>query len=114
MTDNVAVELDIYSGVPNPAWTLQAAEAAEFQRKLKSLPQTSGGRIDNNLGYRGFVVRTGPTTAQVQRGTVKVVKDGETVFRTDPGRQLERWLLQSGKPFLETATFTLAEREFEK
>ncbi|MEV7554661.1 hypothetical protein AB0N89_34015 [Amycolatopsis sp. NPDC089917] len=112
MADNVSVELDIFSGMPNPAWTLRNAEAAEFQRRLESLPRASDGRIANDLGYRGFVTHAGATTAHVQRGTVRVGRDGETDFRTDSGRELERWLLQSGKPFVDPGTFALAEREF--
>ncbi|WP_410657963.1 hypothetical protein [Amycolatopsis sp. lyj-112] len=114
MAENVTVELDIFSGVPNPAWTLRQAQAAEFQRKLEALPQASGGQIANNLGYRGFVTRTSAIAALVQNGTVQVTQDGETRYRTDSGRELERWLLQSGKPFVDPETFALAEREFSK
>ncbi|MFC3452899.1 hypothetical protein [Amycolatopsis speibonae] len=112
MAENVSVELDLFSGMPNPAWTLRNAEAAEFQRKLVSLPKASEGRIANNLGYRGFIVRTGATTVLVQRGIVRVTQDGGTLFRTDSGRMLERWLLQSGKPHVEPGIFADAEREF--
>jgi len=112
VADTVSVELDIFSGMQNPAWTLRDAEAAEFQRRLESLPRASGGRIANDLGYRGFVVRAGATTALVQRETVQVTRDGDAHFRTDTGRELERWLLESGKPFVDPGTFALAEREF--
>ncbi|WP_410601113.1 hypothetical protein [Amycolatopsis sp. lyj-90] len=114
MADNAAVELDIFSGMPNPAWTLQQAEATEFQRRLEALPPAAAGRIENNLGYRGFVVRSGGTTVLVQRGLARVTREGGTLLHTDSGRELERWLLRTGKPFVDAETFALAERELGK
>ncbi len=115
MADNAAVELDIFSGMPNPAWTLQhQEEATEFPRRLEALPPAAAGRIDSNLGYRGFVVRSGGTTVLVQRGLTRVTREGGTLFHTDSGRELERWLLRTGKPFVDAETFALAERELGK
>lgn len=53
----ITVELDIFSGNPNPKWTLSRKEANELldrvmaDRSLAAPPQTVGG-----LGYRGFIV----------------------------------------------------------
>ncbi|HVF55217.1 MAG TPA: hypothetical protein VM934_03655 [Pyrinomonadaceae bacterium] len=53
----ITVELDIFSGNPNPKWALSKREADNLldrvmaDRSLASPPQTVGG-----LGYRGFVV----------------------------------------------------------
>lgn len=53
----ITVELDIFSGNPNPKWALSNKEANELldrvmaDRSLASPPQTVGG-----LGYRGFIV----------------------------------------------------------
>lgn len=55
------VELDAYSGRPNPVWTLSAEEA----RALRALLAGAGAAIalpmvvPEGLGYRGFVVRDG-------------------------------------------------------
>jgi len=54
----ITVELDIFSGNPNPRWTLSDKEANDLldrvmaDRSLASPPKHVGG-----LGYRGFIVR---------------------------------------------------------
>lgn len=52
------VEIDIFSGRPNPAWTLSAAEAAALARLLAQLPPGAAPKAVG-LGYRGFVVSDG-------------------------------------------------------
>jgi len=107
----VEVELDIFSGRPNPVWTLPEAEATAFRQKVDGLPKATSGQVANNLGYRGFVVRADGKVILVQRGVVRVTAGETTEYATDPNRGLERWLLQSGKPFLEAGLFTTAEHE---
>jgi hypothetical protein len=53
----VEVELDIFSGNPNPVWILAGADGLLFLKKLAMLPQSSAEELDDNLGYRGFVVK---------------------------------------------------------
>jgi hypothetical protein len=58
----ITVELDIFSGNPNPKWTLSKGEANDLldrvmaDRTLAAPPQTVGG-----LGYRGFVISVDDT-----------------------------------------------------
>ena len=51
------VELDIFSGVPNPTWSLTDAEADSFMRQLAPLPRTAPRQLSGKLGYRGFIVQ---------------------------------------------------------
>ncbi|MGV9868914.1 hypothetical protein [Rhodococcus koreensis] len=91
------VELDIFSGNPNPTWQLINSDAAHFLDALDSLSRTDRGRIENALGYRGFIVRIpGHGIVRIQNGTVEIVEDGRYSYRIDAGRLLERWLLQTG------------------
>ena len=53
----LTVELDAFSGRPNPTWTLTAAEAGEVLERLRGLPAASASIPDLGLGYRGFVLR---------------------------------------------------------
>ena len=53
----VHVELDIFSGNPNPVWILSEADGVLFLKKLAMLPQASAKELDDNLGYRGFIVK---------------------------------------------------------
>ena len=109
------VELDIFSGMPNPTWILTEAEADSFARQLAALPRTSARELAGNLGYRGFIVQCaeGADTQliRVQKGTVQISKDARTEYAFDVGRELERWLLDTGKPHLTNELFQIAERE---
>ena len=50
------VEVDLFSGRPNPSWRLTAEESAEFLNRFSALPQTDAGKTHENLGYRGLIV----------------------------------------------------------
>lgn len=108
MPVTIEVELDIFSGRPNPRWTLSDAAAREFTDRLAALPAAAPETLAGNLGYRGFVVDVvdGTTTGrvQVQGGGVHVgLPDSPPAFRRDSGRALEKWLFQTGMPFLDRA-----------
>ena len=53
------IELDIFSGRPNPRWTLDPAEEGELITRLldRTVPLAPVDITDGRLGYRGFVVR---------------------------------------------------------
>lgn len=52
------VELDEFSGVPNPEVDLLSHEAREFRNKLRTLPRREqAGSPKQGLGYRGLVVK---------------------------------------------------------
>jgi hypothetical protein len=99
------VELDIFSGVPNPAWMLTQHEASELKSMISRLDQTEDmGQCPQNLGYRGFIIRTtaaSSVTVQTIRachGLIEVVDTARTSFYIDPMRQIELWLLTTAKP----------------
>lgn len=100
----VDVELDIYSGRPNPTWALSPQDADTFDSKLAALPAAQPSTLVNPLGYRGFIVhaRRGDDEARstVQQGQVQSTQGGTTTFRSDPDRALERWLLDTGRATL--------------
>jgi hypothetical protein len=81
MQPRTEVELDVFSGVPNPAWALTDAESVEFGRRLSTLPRGSPAALTGKLGYRGLVVRHthGAATrlVHVQSGHVRV-DEGDT------------------------------------
>jgi hypothetical protein len=115
VSEEARVELDIFSGRPNPQWRLSAADAALLEQKLAALPVASPGQLANPLGYRGFIVQlpqaNDKTTVTVQNGMVRTTRAGETAHYQDPGRAVERWLLNTGGPFLDKDLFSLVERE---
>jgi hypothetical protein len=51
----VEVMLDIFSGRPNPRWTLSDEQVNDLQARLRALPESTPV-IPPGLGYRGFIV----------------------------------------------------------
>jgi hypothetical protein len=95
------VELDIFSGRPNPRWTLDAREEAELVERLldRTVPYVEPMDTDGYLGYRGFVVRaSGATAATLEsRGlpTAFRVRDG---LGSSIDLGAESWLLDTAIP----------------
>jgi hypothetical protein len=112
-SDVAEVELDIFSGRSNPTWALSAADTALFLQKIASLAENPTGQLSNPLGYRGFIVHVTQgaeeTQVHVQKGTVQVSREGATAYYSDPDHGLERWLLETGRPFLADDVMELAE-----
>ncbi|MBH1935243.1 hypothetical protein I5Q34_13325 [Streptomyces sp. AV19] len=91
------VELDLYSGRPNPRWQLDSRAAGEFRTMTDSLAAADAARPPlpaPGLGYRGFTVVDGDRTVRVFGGRVELGADQ----RADPGRTVERWLLDRLPP----------------
>jgi len=102
------VELDVFSGRPNPVWDLTAAQAEELLTRLQSLP-TGDGTVRDGLGYRGIIVTAnggqilGFDRIVISGGVVLGERaGGERRFR-DANRELERWLFRTAEGRLETA-----------
>jgi hypothetical protein len=93
------VQLDIYSGRPNPTWTLSPAQTEEIGRMLVGLPRAAGAPPEPGLGYRGFLLtnpeRTAGLPAQVRvaAGTITIEHDGTFEYYRDV-HGLERRLVQ--------------------
>ena len=115
MFAHVVVELDIFSGMPNPTWVLTDAEAAKFLRQLDAQPRASAREEAGNLGYRGFIVEVTQGAAhrkiRVQKGTVHSSTGGTSAYTRDEGREMERWLLETGNPHLEPDLLQMVERD---
>jgi hypothetical protein len=56
---NITIELDIFSGRPNPSWRLGANDQEAFVTLLRDTPVATRprGNAVEPLGYRGFTVR---------------------------------------------------------
>jgi Tol biopolymer transport system component len=93
------VELDVFSGRPNPIWSLPDAQRKELLARLAGLPPSTLARYPDRLGYRGLLVHFNlppygmPETIQVFQGTVCYALGGTRTCRVDAGREVERWLL---------------------
>jgi hypothetical protein len=80
------VELDIFSGRPNPTWTLSGEETSQLLALLANLPSKEAGWPASGLGYRGFVVsfrdpQDRVVTVRIHGGTVERSVGVVRVFR---------------------------------
>ena len=89
--DGVRVELDAFSGRPNPHWELPPSEASEIAETLGSLPQVHTPVHIPGLGYRGFLLHHDNQSIRVYRGYVIRERDGRATTYRDTAN-LERQL----------------------
>lgn len=96
------VTLDVFSGRPNPSWSLSVQEERELARLLSDLPPTEERVVGNGLGYRGFRItnpeqRLGlPSEIVVAKGVVIIRDEGETNYYSD-STGIEQWLIQQAQ-----------------
>ncbi len=97
----VVVEVDVFSGAPNPQWTLDANSEARLETLVSHLAPAPGGTAPSapGLGFRGFVVRgldmgsvsgspgAHSTLHVLGDDVVATAGDRQTVF-TDPGHEV--------------------------
>jgi hypothetical protein len=85
------VELDAFSGRPNPKWTLSPEKASEFLTKIKALPTAGDAPHIPDLGFRGFVLRSGDQSIRVYGGRVLIEAPprGSRILRDTAGIQAE-------------------------
>jgi hypothetical protein len=118
ISSRVEVELDIFSGNPNPVWILPETDAVLFLKKLAMLPKASATELSDNLGYRGFIIKvineSEESLVRIQNGTVQFSQSSTNVYYSDQNRHLERWLLNSGKPILKSDLYDMVECDFAK
>lgn len=113
----VTIEADIFSGRPNPQWSLSEADAAAYVSRMAELEQTTPTAGSGALGYRGLIVSvsSAPSGAvHVHNGVVEVRDARSSAFFLDPHRSLERWLFARRPPGLSGDVVKAIETDLEK
>ena len=90
------VELDVFSGRPNPTWRLSSEESDELARRLKDLRPLDQAPAEPGLGYRGFVLSTPDRKIHVYQGALTVTEGGTTQRYVDVNR-IEDWLIEQAR-----------------
>lgn len=86
------VELDIFSGRPNPRWELDARSAERLRAIHEGLRGSGAPPLEPpGLGYRGFRYTMDGVTWHAFSGMVA----GSAGHLRDPGRRVERFLLET-------------------
>jgi hypothetical protein len=99
----IEVELNIFSGRPNPKWSLSEVEVAALASKVAT---EAGFEVESSaapqLGYRGIaIINSGrapglPDVIHAFGGVLTIVDGGETSYRADVN-ELEQWLLSQAR-----------------
>jgi len=102
---SVSVTADVFSGRPNPRWTLdepQIAQLAEKVRRAVGAPPLPPRQLPDGLGYRGLIVESDDPripSCRVHR-RVLALDDG----RFHPANDIESFLVSTGPPELAAIT----------
>ena len=107
---SVKVVLGLYSGRPDPEWTLTTEQAATLIKALATLSTGTGAPGIGGLGYHGFTMLAPGSTLVAYRGMVAPPGDGPRAVMADPTRSIERYLLGTSRPHLTADEFTAVER----
>jgi len=91
------VQAALYSGLPNPKWTLQTSQLRECLKMLSELPASENQEPQRGLGYSGLrleLIQTNGTIVsfRIHDGGVWM-EDNSSVAYSDKGRAFERWLI---------------------
>ncbi|MDX2138104.1 MAG: hypothetical protein SF123_08405 [Chloroflexota bacterium] len=110
------VELDIFSGRPNPTWEMTAAQAETLTSILREMP-THVGQIPFNdgLGYRGFIIRDSPDfdIALAYKGCVSIERKNQKLAISSGERILDHWLLENTRPYIASEVYQLVLTEID-
>jgi hypothetical protein len=85
----VDIELDVFSGRPNPHWKPTDEEATALASRLHELPEAADSAEPTRLGYRGFVVHNPvrefglPILLRVYHGITDVTDSAHPVAYAD-------------------------------
>lgn len=107
----VHVEVDAFSGRPNPGWNLSDHEAAQLVERLAKLVETvpQDRSIPQGLGFRGLKISglPGYDSLVVYRDVVESSQMNRRHQWTDSSRSLEQFLLQTARGHLDPSLYKL-------
>jgi hypothetical protein len=101
----VNIELGIYSGRPDPGWTLSTTQAAALESILATLPDRTATPPVGGLGYHGFTILFPGSPMVAYLGTIAPPGDGPRAGKLDASRSVERYLLETGRPYLNAVEY---------
>ena len=97
--DVVWVELDVFSGRPNPTWALTPDQVRALLAHVARLePASPCSSSRDQLGYRGVTAYNLPQLrrARVSGGCVELSTE-PTTWWIDRDQAVERWLIGTGR-----------------
>lgn len=113
------VEADLFSGRPNPDFTLSPEQASDLLHLLRALPPGATQVEPPGLGYRGFLIHDrgsafpGCTAWRAFHGAVAGNCGSDTRVFADPSRTVERWLLRVAHGHLDAGIYATIAGDFQ-
>lgn len=115
------VTLHVYSGRPDPSWSLDKTRTDDLMRRAYALPASvePPNFPPSKLGYRGFDVQVFDASGQLivsftaYGGTVRRTQEAVANHTADVDRAVERWLLQSGQAALDPDLYASVEGQIQ-
>jgi hypothetical protein len=99
---DMIIELDVFSGRPNPTWSLSAEQIMELLEAFQDLPPADKLSQEIGLGYRGFLIlnpdRAGGLAPHIRiYGSIVTMTDDHEQFYRDVHGIEQRLLLQASQ-----------------
>jgi hypothetical protein len=111
------IELNVFSGRPNPTWSLNDQQADQFRAKFNVIRKSDCGHEPyDGLGYRGFKVEGFQDYDEliVCADTVEARRGRSRYWWLDESRSLERYLLESSKGHIDEGLYQAIASAVEK
>lgn len=111
------IEFDVFSGRPNPTWSLSEEEVVELLAAFKDLPLANKPCQETGIGYRGFVIlnprREGGLAPRIRvcGGIIAMTGDDEQLYQDVHGLE-NRLLLQASQRGYVTIVNNVLEGKF--
>jgi hypothetical protein len=98
----------IYSGRPDPSWSLTQEDLDHLAAIAATLAPAQGTPPEGDLGYKGFSVAGPQGTWRANAGIVATPLSAPDTSLADPDRLVERFLLERGLGTLADAEVAIA------
>jgi hypothetical protein len=105
------VQIDMFSGRPNPSWDITSQEADQVRLLFRQLPERTAGARPERLGYRGLIVNgdgvrdLGLTRILIGGGVVIAEGFQGVRYLSDADRGLERQIFHTGRTRLDPTDY---------
>lgn len=72
MNDGYKVELDVFSGQPNPALEIRKDEFESILNRIRKQRELNDARFFDGLGFRGIILSGPDSDAVIQKNVIRV------------------------------------------
>ena len=76
MNDAYKIELDVFSGKPNPAFETQKDEFEIILNHIRKQRELNDARLFDGLGFRGIILSGPDSDAVIQKNVIRVRSSG--------------------------------------